>query len=105
MLVTTVNPDAETNAEASVIPPWNVILVNDEHHSYEYVVEMLGKVFGMDKNRAYLHATEVDNAGRTVLLTTSREHAELKQQQVHAHGADPRVEGSAGSMTAEIEPA
>jgi len=95
----------KTIERTQLIPPWNVVLLDDDDHTYEYVVEMLRAVFGMSPERAYLHACEVDSAQRTILITTSREHAELKQEQVHAYGPDPRIRRCSGSMTAIIEPA
>lgn len=88
-----------------LIPPWNVVLLDDDDHTYEYVIEMLRGVFGMTRERAYLHACEVDSSKRTIVLTTSREHAELKRDQVHAYGPDPRIPRCKGSMSAIIEPA
>jgi len=84
--------------------PWNVVLINDDDHTYDYVIEMLGTVFGHSRDRAFLMATEVDRTGRVIVDTTSRERAELKQEQVHAFGPDWRMPSSKGSMTAEIEP-
>jgi len=37
-------------------------------------------------------------------LTTTKEHAELKQEQIHAFGPDSLIPQCAGSMTATIEP-
>lgn len=91
--------------ETRLIPPYNLVLIDDDAHTYTYVVEMLGKVLGFTKERSYLHACEVDALGRTILITTSKEHAELKQEQIHAYGPDPRSPGCAGSMTAIVEPA
>jgi ATP-dependent Clp protease adaptor protein ClpS len=50
-------------------------------------------------------AKEVDSSGRVIVLTTSKEHAELKQEQIHAFGPDPLITRCQGSMTAVIEPA
>ncbi|MGE0707415.1 MAG: ATP-dependent Clp protease adaptor ClpS [Planctomycetota bacterium] len=102
-------PDAEEQAEVvtvtRLIPPYNLVLLDDDDHSYDYVIEMLRAVFGWSKERAYLHACEVDSSKRTILITTSKEHAELKQEQVHAYGPDPRIRACKGSMTAIVEPA
>jgi ATP-dependent Clp protease adaptor protein ClpS len=95
----------DTDVTSKLLQPWNVILLDDDDHTYEYVVEMLRSVFGFSVERAYLHACEVDSSKRTILITTSREHAELKQEQVHAYGPDPRIPRCSGSMTAIIEPA
>ncbi len=86
-------------------PPYHVILINDDDHTYEYVVRMLKELFGHPVERGFRMAEEVDRTGRAVVLTTSREHAELKQDQIHAYGPDPLLERCQGSMTAEIEPA
>ena len=91
--------------ETRLIPPYNLILLDDDDHTYEYVIEMLRAVFGWSDERAYLHACEVDSSQRTILITTSKEHAELKQEQVHSYGPDHRIKGCSGSMTAIIEPA
>jgi ATP-dependent Clp protease adaptor protein ClpS len=86
-------------------PPYNVILLNDDDHTYEYVVRMLKELFGYPVEKGFRMAEEVDRTGRAVVLTTSREHAELKQEQIHAYGPDPHLERCKGSMTAVIEPA
>jgi len=62
-------------------------------------------VFAHPIEQAFAMAREVDLNGRVIVDTTSRERAELKQEQVHAFGKDWRIDGCAGSMTAVIEPA
>jgi ATP-dependent Clp protease adaptor protein ClpS len=47
----------------------------------------------------------VDATGRVIVLTTHREKAELKRDQIHAYGADFRIAACKGSMSAIIEPA
>jgi len=95
----------ETDTTTRLIPPWHVILLNDDDHSFEYVIAMLYAVFGFPPTKGFKHAEEVDATGRTILITTSREHAELKQEQCHAFGPDPLVPRCKGSMTCIIEPA
>ena len=87
------------------LPPYNVVLLDDDDHSYDYVIEMLGKVFGYAKEKAYLLAREVDGSGRVIVLTTHKERAELKRDQILAYGRDARISACLGSMTAIIEPA
>jgi ATP-dependent Clp protease adaptor protein ClpS len=94
-----------TERRAGLAPPWHVVLLNDDDHTYDYVVEMLGKVFGHSPEKAFVMAQEVDATGRVIVDTTSRERAELKQEQIHAYGADWRMASSRGSMSAVIEPA
>ena len=97
--------DTKTGQNTALLPPYNVILLDDDDHTYEYVVEMLRAVFGMSPERAYLHACEVDASKRTIVLTTAKEHAELKVEQIHAYGKDPRIPRCSGSMSAIMEPA
>lgn len=86
-------------------PPYHVVLLNDEDHSYQYVVLMLLELFGHPPEKGYQLAEEVDRSGRAIVCTTSLERAELKQEQIHAYGPDPLIPRCQGSMTAEIEPA
>jgi ATP-dependent Clp protease adaptor protein ClpS len=86
-------------------PPYHVILLNDDDHTYEYVVRMLCGLFGHSKEKAFLMACEVDATGRVIVDTTSKERAELNRDQIHAFGPDPMLDRCQGSMSAVIEPA
>ncbi|MGE0479818.1 MAG: ATP-dependent Clp protease adaptor ClpS [Phycisphaerae bacterium] len=86
-------------------PRWNVILLDDDEHTYEYVIDMLTRLFSHPRAVAYEKACEVDRTGRVIVETTHLERAELKRDQIHAYGADPRLERSSGSMHAVLEPA
>jgi ATP-dependent Clp protease adaptor protein ClpS len=87
------------------IPQYNVVLLDDNDHTYEYVVEMLTNLFGHSYETAYQMACEVDQTGRVIVFTTTKERAEFKRDQIHAYGADWRLERCKGSMSAIIEPA
>ena len=102
---TAVLPEVEDETTNRLQPLYHVILLNDEDHTYDYVIEMLVKVFAMTESKAFGHAVEVDTAGTTILLTCELEKAELKRDQVHAYGPDWRLPHSHGSMAAIIEPA
>ena len=86
-------------------PPYHVILLDDNDHTYHYVIEMLGKLFGHNETKAFIMAAEVDQTGRVIVDTTTKERAELKRDQIHAYGADWRMPKSKGSMRAIVEPA
>jgi len=98
-------PETVVSQSTRLAPAWHVVLLNDDDHTYEYVIEMLGKLFAMTVDQAFLRACEVDAEGRSIVDTTSRERAELKQEQIHAYGRDWRMLRSKGSMSAVIEPA
>jgi ATP-dependent Clp protease adaptor protein ClpS len=91
--------------DVKLLPPYNVVLLDDDDHTFEYVIEMLRALFGFQPEKGYLHAHEVHTTGRTILITTTKEHAELKRDQIHAYGRDPRIKRCKGSMSAVIEPA
>ena len=97
--------DVETDQKVRRQPPYHVILLNDDDHSYAYVIAMLKELFGHPTEKGFRLAKQVDETGRAVVLTTTREHAELKQDQIHAYGPDPTIPRCQGSMTAVIEPA
>ncbi len=93
--------DEETKTRRQ--PPYNVILLNDEEHSFEYVIELLGKLFGHAKTAAEALTWRIHNTGRAIVLTTHRELAELKREQVLAYGPDPRMSISKGPIGCVIE--
>jgi ATP-dependent Clp protease adaptor protein ClpS len=100
-------PDVEVDAaeETRLQPPYTVILLDDNDHTFEYVIELLGKLFGYPVEKGYRMAWEVHTTGRVAVFTGPLERAELKRDQIHAYGKDWRIERCAGSMSAQIEPA
>jgi ATP-dependent Clp protease adaptor protein ClpS len=98
-------PEKTRRTPPKMLPPYNVVLLNDDDHSYEYVIEMLAVVFSHPPEKGYQLAKEVDETGRVIVFTTHREHAELKREQIIAYGIDPRVATCKGPMGAVVEPA
>ena len=86
-------------------PPYHVILLNDDDHTYEYVIRMLKELFAYPEEKGFQMADEVHRTGRVIVLTTTLEHAELKRDQIHAYGPDPLLDRCKGSMSSVIEPA
>ena len=84
-------------------PKCQVILWNDDDHSFQYVVHMLMDLFGFPRTKGWQLANEVHYRGQVVILTTSYEHAELKREQIQAFGWDPDVRRCRSSMSATIE--
>ena len=81
-----------------------MILWDDDDHSYEYVIRMMKELFGHVYEMGVKLARKVDSEGRVVCLTTTKEHAELKRDQIHAYGKDHLIKRCCGSMSASIEP-
>jgi ATP-dependent Clp protease adaptor protein ClpS len=102
---TIVRPSTTTRPRVEQPRLWNVVLLDDDDHTYEYVIEMMIRVFAYPLEKGVQIAKTVDTQGRAICFTTHREHAELKIEQIHACGGDPRMTVSAGSMSAILEPA
>lgn len=85
-------------------PRYHVVLWDDDDHTYEYVIRMLKELFGFPIEKGYQLARDVDANGKVVCLTTTREHAELKRDQIHAYGKDQLIAKCQGSMSSTIEP-
>ena len=97
-------PEKKAN-KPRALPPYHVLLLDDQDHTHEYVVEMLRSLFGYPAERGYRIAEEVDRRKKAVVFTCHRELAELKRDQIHSYGCDVRVATSAGSMSAVVVPA
>lgn len=86
-------------------PLYHLILLDDNDHSYEYVVELLGHVLGYATAKAFALACVVDSQGQAIVETAARKRVLQHQERIHAYGADPRIPRCAGSMSAVVEPA
>lgn len=92
-------------APPALEPPWHVILLNDDFHTFQYVIEMLQEIFGHSPQLGMRMADEVHEKGRAIVATVHKELAELRKQQIEEFGPDPREKNPAGqvSMRANIE--
>lgn len=98
-------PEKASKADKKPVPRYHIVLWDSDDHSYEYVERMLRELFGHEKEKCHELAETVDKQGRAVVLTTTKEHAELKRDQIHAYGKDEYIAGCKGSMKATIEEA
>ena len=90
---------------ATLAPLYHLVLLDDDDHTYDYVIEMLGSIFGYGREKAFTLASLVDGEGRVVVETAGLERVTGHQQRIHAYGPDPRIERCKGSMSATIEEA
>jgi ATP-dependent Clp protease adaptor protein ClpS len=99
-------PRVKPEEKTRKMPMYNVVLLDDDDHTFEYVITMLQQLFGYPREKGFQMAVEVDSTGRVIVLTTTKEHAELKRDQIHAFGPDPYSSRDCkGSMSSIIEPA
>jgi len=94
-----------TRQSDQIHPLYNVVLLDDDDHSYQYVTEMISKLLGCPSSWAFEMAREVDVRGRVIVNTAVLEEARDLQRKIHAYGADWRIQRCKGSMSAIIEPA
>ena len=103
-MATIASPGTRQETRDRQAPLYNVVLLDDAEHTYDYVIEMLEKLFALSSADAWNHAVEVDTTGRTIVITCELPAAEFGRDQIHAFGADWRMPNSKGSMSAIVEP-
>jgi len=69
-------------------PPYAVVVLNDDLHTFQYVVETFMKVFGYPTEKSYLLALKIHNEGRGIVWSGALEVAELKRDQIRSAGPD-----------------
>jgi ATP-dependent Clp protease adaptor protein ClpS len=84
-------PEIETTRKDKLTPLYNVVLLDDNVHTYDYVVEMLQRLFVFSESEAFRHAVEVDTTGRTVVITCELPQAEYARDQIRSYGPDWRM--------------
>ena len=106
-IATTTSPGTRVleDTDEQLEPLYHLVLLDDDAHTYQYVIIMLNDLFGYSPEKGYAIACVVDSEGRAIVLTAPKEAAERKQIQIHSYGADPLMETSLGSMSAVLEPA
>lgn len=66
-------------------PLYKVVLLNDDYTPMEFVVDVLQKIFTMDRNKATRIMLEVHTSGRGVCGIYTYEIAETKVAQVNSY--------------------
>jgi ATP-dependent Clp protease adaptor protein ClpS len=69
-------------------PPYAVILENDDLHTFNYVIDLLQKVFGYGLEKSLILTKAIHHSGESLVWSGSLEVAELKRDQVRGYGPD-----------------
>lgn len=77
------------------LPPWKVILHNDDINEVLYVVEVISRLTPLHLEAAYDRMLEAHTQGRSLLLVTHCERAELYREQFSAHHLTVSIEPDA----------
>lgn len=75
-----------------LLPPWKVLLHNDDHNGMDYVVITIMSLTPLNEQEAETRMTEANNTGVALLLTTHKERAELYQEQFQSKGLTVTIE-------------
>lgn len=99
-MVTEHSPATETTTRTRTMPQYKVILLNDDVTTFEFVIELLVRVFGKPASEARTLTLEVHRSGSALVVVTTLERAELYVEQIRSL-ARPR----GYPLAASIEPA
>jgi ATP-dependent Clp protease adaptor protein ClpS len=98
-------PREQTRTETKRQPPYAVILHNDPVNGFGYVVDVLRKVFGYGRSKAYWLTLKAHCTGRSIIWVGALEVAEFKAEQLRACGPDPdAISAAALPLGVSIEP-
>jgi ATP-dependent Clp protease adaptor protein ClpS len=104
----TVLPETDTQEDTRTrhVPPYNVILLNDDHHSQDFVMDVLCKALGASVERAFQLMMHAHTEGEAVVWTAPREVAELKAEQIQTfHEVRQWDNKPLGPLGVRVEPA
>ncbi len=82
------------NKPPQMLPPWKVLLHNDDKNEVGFVVKTIVELTTLNENSAKQCTVEAHETGVALLLTTHKERAELYKDQFESKG-----------LTVSIEPA
>lgn len=102
----TTRPKTRETTQTQRLPPYHVVLENDDYHSFEFVVGVLQKALGYTLERAYQLTLQAHHAGQSIVWTGPKEVAELKADQIRTfHEIQERSGRDLGPLGCRIEPA
>ena len=75
-----------------MLPPWKVLLHNDDKNSVDFVIETIVELTTLNKQDAKERTDEANETGVALLLTTHKERAELYKDQFESKGLTVTIE-------------
>lgn len=86
--VATTRPKAVPRSRPRRLPPYAVVLENDNQHSVPYVIDALRKVFGYGWFKSLRLTMKVHLRGQAAVWTGPLETAEFKRDRMRSIGPD-----------------
>ena len=104
-VIVSTKPKSREQTRTRRIPPYNVILENDDHHTMEFVIEVLCKALGYTVAHSIQLTMQAHTGGRAVVWTGPKEVAELKAEQIQTFHETLPDGRQLGPLGCTIEPA
>ena len=79
-------------SKVDVLPPWRVLLHNDEHNDMGFVVDTICMLTPLNQTFAIQTMLRAHTNGLALLVTTHKERAELYQDQFKSRGLVVTIE-------------
>jgi ATP-dependent Clp protease adaptor protein ClpS len=83
---------APTKREPKQLPPYKVLLHNDDVNTFEHVIRSIKRLTRLNTEEAVMRTLEAHETGVALLLVTHRERAELYQEQFASAGLIVTIE-------------
>lgn len=74
-------PETQSEQKTRQLPPYRVILHNDDVNTFEHVIRAILKLTPLNEEEAVLRTLEAHETGQSLLLVTHKERAELYVEQ------------------------
>jgi len=81
-------PKVDPQGKPRLLPPYAVIIENDDVHSFPYVIDALRRVFGYGWFKAFRLTMRAHVQGRAAVWTGPLEVAEFKRDRIRGAGPD-----------------
>ena len=75
------HPEIETQRQTRQLPPFRVILHNDDVNSFDHVILSILRLTPLNEQEAVERTLEAHETGASLLLVTHKERAELYVEQ------------------------
>lgn len=81
---------------------YDLVILNDDTHTFEYVIALLHDLFGVPRDDGYGMTETIDYRGERVVFTGTWKEVMQKRDEVIAYGPDPRLPNSTGPLGVQI---
>lgn len=71
---------------------WNVIVWDDNVHTFKEVIDCLMQVLGISESEAFGHSSTIHTTGKSIVASETLEKAELYHNQIEEFGLNVTIE-------------